>query len=727
MDIILMLTIRHLKQNKKRTLSAAAGICAASVLLTLSAVFITSFLHRLESDDFMTEDIAPLLSAAAVMAAVILAVLVIFLYNMLSISARDKIRYLGMLGSVGATPFQRGKTALLEAVILGILGVPAGICIGSLLSFVVFPFPVIMSWKSLLIIFLSECLTILLTGLLQAVQSGRGTVIELIQNKTDKRNYKKPAVLPGWIMSKFGAESSFAVKNMVFFKRRYLFVGISFILSMLLFLDGYIYMNYLDGNYEVHDRRPKKLAEVTLTEETGKRISQWDEFIADVAALPQVKECTWQESTKFGGMLLDSEHIRPDLKKFTAYELGVSYTNPTDIYDAQNNKKNGYYMNMEITALDDESFQAYLKQCGVSGDYETSGNAVPVLIEDYSLVKVNGFLKYRSILNLKENSILSVISDVNQGLRVDCDKVSKFQKHDFYVLGVTDKVPPNYDFFSGQLKDTNTIHLYTTASGLKHLNPKETTRSLSVRTKSKAAELPDNILYPATIQTVNKTSRQLKLSTSFLSMLMDEKMEKNLKIHSRADGELQQEIRKIGEKYGLSDGVDAENGKIDIQELEISEMDYFSSSYSAAVLGALSDPFPLLRHLFVYGLLIFATIISIFQMIKMISASTQMRRREFAVFMSLGMSRRQIGKMLCIENLICNTVSFFAGMALSVIIAIGMFLTWNKEQAVEIVFPYHLLILEGAVFIILMGVSIYTAMKSIKNIKLVDVIKDETI
>ena len=53
----------------------------------------------------------------------------------------------------------------------------------------------------------------------------------------------------------------------------------------------------------------------------------------------------------------------------------------------------------------------------------------------------------------------------------------------------------------------------------------------------------------------------------------------------------------------------------------------------------------------VYGLTIFIIIFSIFNMINTSISSITARRREFAMLESIGMERRQIVKMLCIENI----------------------------------------------------------------------------
>ena len=166
---------------------------------------------------------------------------------------------------------------------------------------------------------------------------------------------------------------------------------------------------------------------------------------------------------------------------------------------------------------------------------------------------------------------------------------------------------------------------------------------------------------------------------------------------------------------------------MDIDNYDWSAVDYTYSSYPSHILGALSEPFPLLRHLFTYGVLIFMTVISVFQMIKIITSSVQMRRREFAVLLSVGMNRRQIAKMLYTENLICTACAYVFGLAASVLLALVLFLSWGKEQAVELIFPYQIVLMETVVFLVLILISVYLSVRNVKKIQLIDIIKEETV
>ena len=167
----------------------------------------------------MQADIKKLILAAALMLAVILAVLTFFIYHMLSLSAADKIRHLGILGSVGATPFQRGKLEFYEAVILSILGLPTGLIVGIMISYRVFSFSVEISWGMLLGVLAFEMLVVIITGLIHTFFSVRGNLLQLILNRTEKRDLKGACCLPKGLQRVLSPEIQLAVKNIYFFKK----------------------------------------------------------------------------------------------------------------------------------------------------------------------------------------------------------------------------------------------------------------------------------------------------------------------------------------------------------------------------------------------------------------------------------------------------------------------------------------------------------------------------
>lgn len=738
MDIIFTLTIRHLKQNQKRTAATLLGIMAASALLTLSVLFVHSFIKRISDFDAVQADVKKLILAASAMLAVILAVLTLFIYHMLSLSASEKIRQLGILGSIGATPLQRGKITLYEALIISVIGLPAGLFAGIIISCLTFPFSVKISWGVLLGLLAFEMLVIIITGLIHTFLSSRGSVLQLILNRTEKRDLKCAVHLPDKIQKVLSLEAQFAIKNIYYFRKRYFLIGVSFFLSAILFLDGFIYLNYQSGNYEPKDQRTKHYADLTVEEEAVKRHENWLDFAQEIAALPEVEEAVLREKIELGSVLFQPEDAAKGMDSFTVYDIGHPYQNPLTITDRNNQEEKGIYLPVILTGLDDKAFEQYCRQVGVSGNQNPDKGAIPVVIEDTILLKNGKNTEYQEFLEIEPDALCSIIADKGRGVPEDTTDVSaadtdeygiEFVQYQFQAIAVTAQMPHCSNIEDGLTEGTNAVHFYTSqyyfeqffnTYDLNNMRDK-TTRSVSLKLKNDIT-LPDHILYPAFIQKGSyEWYSELKAMPEFLNTKRGDELQKILKQYNGPIADYSNKIRDVGVKYGFSD-----DRKLDLMDdNNWDQMDYYISSYPAWIESVLTDPFPVFRQLFAYTLFIFISIISAFQMIQMMISAAYMRKREFAVMLSLGTSRHKIQKIVCMESLICLIFSFAAGGTASIIIGHLMFSKWSETQFLEITFPYHLLAVQFSFLLILIVISIYVSMRNIRKIHIMDILKEE--
>lgn len=685
----------------------------------------------------MQADIKKLILAAALMLAVILAVLTFFIYHMLSLSAADKIRHLGILGSVGATPFQRGKLEFYEAVILSILGLPTGLIVGIMISYRVFSFSVEISWGMLLGVLAFEMLVVIITGLIHTFFSVRGNLLQLILNRTEKRDLKGACCLPKGLQRVLSPEIQLAVKNIYFFRKRYSIIGISFFLSALLFLDGFIYLNYQSGNYEPKDPRNKIYADLTVEEEISKKHDNWQSFAEEISSFPEVEEAVLREKIHLGGVLFQQEDVREELDSFTVYDIGSPYKNPTVKKDSGNREEEGVYMNLTLTGLDDASFEQYLRDAGISEALDTDAETIPVIVEDTVLLKRGNSSEYQEFLDIVEGELFSVIADKGRGVLEDTTDIDlanpeetgiEFIQYQFQAITVTPLLPSCCNIIDG-LGETNEVHLYTPQHYFEQFFQKynledmreKTVRSVSLKAKNHLS-LPDRILYPAVIQKgTSEWHQEYKADSKFLNTKEGDKLQQLLKKYDEPIIALDEKIRSTGELYGFLD-----ERKLDLTDEQYWEnLDYSVISYPGWIKSILSDPFPVFRQLFAYTLFIFIAIISAFQMIQMIVSAVYMRKREFAVMLSLGMGRSKIQKMVCTESLICLFSSFVIGCAVSIGIGHLMFSRWTKTQSLEIVFPYQLLWVEVLFLLILIVLSVCVSMRSIRKIQVMDILKGE--
>ncbi|MCH5315103.1 MAG: ABC transporter permease [Eubacterium sp.] len=83
------------------------------------------------------DDLSKIFSAAVIVLIIIMAASVVLIYNAFGMSLAERTRYLGMLSSVGATRKQKKASVYFEGIILGMITVPAGIGAGILGVFII--------------------------------------------------------------------------------------------------------------------------------------------------------------------------------------------------------------------------------------------------------------------------------------------------------------------------------------------------------------------------------------------------------------------------------------------------------------------------------------------------------------------------------------------------------------------------------------------------------------
>ncbi len=749
MNIIWKLTTRQLKQNKRRSVSVVLGITAISFMLTIVVIFIHSVIQKMSELDMVKEDFEKLAAGAGVLMASILASLTLFIYHILSVSASEKIRQLGILGSVGATPFQRAQLMFFETLILSIVGLPSGLILGIFVSRFTFPFTVVVSWETLFLLLAFETCVIIITGLIHACLSMKGNVIQLLLNRTDKRKLTKNWKAPKWVREWAGVEGELAAKNLYFFRRRYGIIAVSFIVSMCLLLDGFIYLSYLDGKYQPKDPCIKQYGDIVIEERPGKKHEKWLAFTEEVSKMEEVEEAVNMQELRLGDVLFQETEIKKNLSTFTIYSLGGSYNNPVVLNSNNKNKQEGYYIGLKLIGMDDVAFSRYQKQLGVKSETYHIRNRIPVIIHDMVFTKKDNETKYRHIFDLKEGQTFSVLADRNGssfGADYLVNQIEEFSEYQFQTVVVTDELPSCYSITSEQLREPNEIFFFTSQSFLDEFlqvnePPKaedewnniqvphdenkgwDITRFLTLKIKNDV-KLPQQIISAKLIAAIDSWTTEFKLNEEYMNTEKGEELRKLLKEYNKQIAIATDKIVKTGKKYNLIDPYSV--GESDDQQW-YEKIDYTLTHYTGWLDYALSDPAPALRHLFAYTLLIFLVIIGIFQMIKMIISTTNIRRREFAVMLSLGMEPVCIRKMVCMESIFCLLLSYIIGSISSIAIGFSLFRRWTQTQAIEIHFPYKLLILEFIFLLCIIVLMLCISVKAVKKIKIADLLKDDTV
>ena len=191
---------------------------------------------------------------------------VMLIYNAFGMSLSERVRYLGMLASVGATKSQKRKSIYFEGAILGAIGIPVGILAGILGIGITLKLvghkiistgmiagvndsnmqmkTVVPAWAIIGIILVS-IFTIFISAFIPARKASKITPIDAIRQRQEIKVKPKKLKAPKYIKKIFGYEGELAYKNLKRNGKKSRLITVSIALSIVLFIS----CNYFCGMF----------------------------------------------------------------------------------------------------------------------------------------------------------------------------------------------------------------------------------------------------------------------------------------------------------------------------------------------------------------------------------------------------------------------------------------------------------------------------------------------
>ena len=140
--------------------------------------------------------------------------------------------------------------------------------------------------------------------------------------------------------------------------------------------------------------------------------------------------------------------------------------------------------------------------------------------------------------------------------------------------------------------------------------------------------------------------------------------------------------------------------------------------------------FVILVDIFLYGFIIVIALIGITNMFNTITTNMQLRKPEFAMLKSVGMTNKEFNKMIRLETLFMGIKSLIWGLIIGTIISIIMFMDFKgisaSEALVQLKIWKPILVSTIAVFLLLTWIMNY-AMKKTRTQNIIETIRNENI
>ena len=579
---------------------------------------VNKYLIDLETNPISSTSIGDLGKVLAIVIVIIVFTSIFCIKNSFDISITEKIRQYGMLRSIGATKKQIKRNVFYEATILGLIGIPLGIILGCLATYILiiisnyyltdvvktgFKLELVFSTYAILVAIILGIITIYFSALKSATRASKVSEIDSIRNSANLKISSKKIKSPKYIKKLFGIGGVISFKNLKRNKKKYRTTIISITVSTFVFIALYSFMELAFQNVN----NELKVSDFNISLSTN--------AINDYSCNKFLK------TVNLSG-IEDYAILRNSELSFTGSHSSKEYLE----YFGTKNESDAEG-HITIFAIGKKQYDKYIKSLGLNYD------------------------------DIKDKAIL-----------FDKQYITSYDKNN-------NKISKNirvYDFSKGDVITS-------------------TNNQLNLEIGAISSIEPDFLKW---------------LSNSYL-IISDEMFDKiaktnNLDIYYKASNadKLQDELDSYlsGESYNIDNK--EENVRI------------------------MNNLFTLIA-IFLYGFIIVISLIGITNIFNTITTNMELRKQEFAMLKSIGMTSKEFKRMIRLESLFMGIKSLLFGILIGIILSYLIYLSSDSDIPYKL--PIVAIIISILVVFILISLIMKYSLNKINKQNTIETIRNENI
>ncbi len=589
------------------------------------SINLNEYLIVLENDPVKNSGIGGLQYVVYIVCAIIVFTSVFCIKNSFDISITEKIKQYGMLRSIGATKKQIKKNVLYEASILGTIGIPLGLLLGNLASYILIVITnyllkdnfvdnlrlhLTLSPLAYLFATILGIITIYLSAIRSAKKAEKVNPIDSIRNSSNIKINARKLKTPAFIESIFGIGGKISYKNIKRNKKRYRVTILSIIVSVSSFISLSYFMN-------------------TFMDSVNKEISH------------------------------NEYNITYNIKAKDEETALINKINETTKLD---NISNFSIIKASSLKIDNPSYSEKVKKLieGLDGDYIT---IVSIGNEQYK--------KYIKKLNLNYEDIK------DKGIIVDNIR--------FFVVD-DNKETIKYDgrLYSYQINDTITGTYETLKQDKLNITIGAISNDRPFGLKNQYDE------------------KYIVVSDEFYNKYIEDNFYYSLYFDSNKPNKLQDDIDNIlkNEEYFLNN--EAEN--VETMKRLV-----------------------LLIGIFLYGFIAVITLIGLTNIFNTITTNMELRKPEFAMLKSIGMTTKEFNKMIRLESIFICLKSLLFGLPIGLSLSFVIYKLLGQSEGFKFNLPIKSILIVCLFVFILIYLLMKYSINKINKQNTIETIRNENI
>ncbi|MCD8118874.1 MAG: FtsX-like permease family protein [Lachnospiraceae bacterium] len=646
-------------------------------------------------------------SLGAILIAIIMFGSVGMIYNVFSISVSERTKQFGILKSVGATGRQIRGSVFFEALMVSIIGIPLGMLAGALGIGVTFyflqdalnlviasgtgvSFDLYITPAGVAVTVFTCILTVLISAWIPARKAMKLTAMEAIRQKDDFKLGAKD-VKTGRLTAKlFGFEGTLAAKNYRRSRKKYRATIVSLCVSVILFITAGSFSHYLSASF------------------------------TDSIQVAGYDYRYYVEN----GVLEDAEEIYAVLRSadaITDSALTVSLTGynievPMSVLsfphsDDETTRVGASYG--RIVFVEDDVYRSYLEENGFDTEVYMGDEPAALLYDElystsgtYSIYDVSSLPIRLStqFYGLDEDDELYMVGEFTVNIAGKTEVQPLFQVEDVMFL-----YPLSYltDGLAELDEDADSSNMTGNGSG----SSEKTTDSAGAISESSAetGDASDKATDP-TAETDDTSADTTDTATEELKALSVSELYET--------GYAQIYL------YFASSDTDASTASLN---KIIEENELYNGLYIYAEDAETARSLLLIINVFSFGFIILISLIAMANVFHSISTNIMLRRREFAMLRSVGMTKRGLNRMMNYECLLYGIRSLLIGLPIAMVFSYGIYIvTLDAVGSTSFTVPwFSIAVAVVSVFVVVFATMIYS-MRRIRKENIMDELRRDS-
>ena len=135
----------------------------------------------------------------------------------------------------------------------------------------------------------------------------------------------------------------------------------------------------------------------------------------------------------------------------------------------------------------------------------------------------------------------------------------------------------------------------------------------------------------------------------------------------------------------------------------------------------------LVISIFLYGFIGVITLIGITNIFNTITTNMNLRKKEFAMLKSIGMTRKEFNRMIRLESIFYGVKSLIIGIPIGLVLSYGMYNVFRNSMEMEYVLPYKSIAVAVIFVAVVIGIIMRYSMSKINKQNIIETIRNDNI